>query len=115
MATEPIEVTDATFDSEVLQASTPVLVDFWAAWCGPCRMIAPVVNEIAGEQAGVLKVAKLDVDQNPATSTRFGVQSIPTLIVFKDGQPVERIVGYMPKERLLDRVRPHLATTTAQK
>ena len=115
MATEPIEVTDATFDSEVLQASTPVLVDFWAAWCGPCRMIAPVVNEIAGEQAGVLKVAKLDVDQNPATSTRFGVQSIPTLIVFKDGQPVERIVGYMPKERLLDRVRPHLATTAAQK
>ncbi|HOG48832.1 MAG TPA: thioredoxin [Anaerolineae bacterium] len=115
MATEPMEVTDATFEKEVLQAPTPVLVDFWAAWCGPCRMIAPVVKEIAGEQAGALKVGKLDVDQNPTTATRFGVQSIPTLIVFKDGQPVERIVGYMPKERLMDRVRPHLATAPAQK
>jgi thioredoxin 1 len=115
MATEPVEVTDATFEKEVLQSSTPVLVDFWAAWCGPCRMIAPIVKEIASEQAGVLKVAKLDVDQNPATATRFGVQSIPTLIVFKDGQPVERIVGYMPKERLMDRVRPHLAAAPEKK
>jgi len=115
MATEPVEVTDATFEKEVLQASTPVLVDFWAAWCGPCRMIAPVVKEIANEQAGVLKVAKLDVDQNPATATRFGVQSIPTLILFKDGQPVERIVGYMPKERLMERVRPHLAPAPEKK
>ncbi len=115
MAMEPLEVSDATFDAEVLQAGVPVLVDFWAAWCGPCRMIAPVVKEIASEQAGVLKVAKLDVDQNPTTATRFGVQSIPTLIVFKDGQPVERIVGYMPKERLMERVRPHLATAPAQK
>jgi thioredoxin 1 len=110
-----VEVTDATFEKEVLQSSTPVLVDFWAAWCGPCRMIAPIVKEIASEQAGVLKVAKLDVDQNPATATRFGVQSIPTLIVFKDGQPVERIVGYMPKERLMDRVRPHLAAAPEKK
>jgi len=78
-------------------------------------MIAPIVKEIASEQAGVLKVAKLDVDQNPATATRFGVQSIPTLIVFKDGQPVERIVGYMPKERLMDRVRPHLAAAPEKK
>ncbi len=115
MATEPMEVSDATFDTEVLQAGVPVLVDFWAAWCGPCRMIAPVVKEIASEQAGVLKVGKLDVDQNPTTATRFGVQSIPTLIVFKDGQPVERIVGYMPKERLMDRVRPHLTAAPAQK
>lgn len=115
MATEPMEVTDATFEKEVLQAATPVLVDFWAAWCGPCRMIAPVVKEIASEQAGTLKVGKLDVDQNPGTATRFGVQSIPTLIVFKDGQPVERIVGYMPKERLLDRVRPHLTAAPERK
>lgn len=113
MAMEPMEVTDANFDAEVLQSDLPVLVDFWAAWCGPCRMIAPVVKEIANDQAGNLKVGKLDVDQNPATATRFGVQSIPTLLVFKDGQPVERIVGYMPKERLMDRVRPHLATTPA--
>ncbi len=114
MAVEPMEVTDATFDKEVVQSAMPALVDFWAAWCGPCRMIAPVVKEIASEQAGALKVAKLDVDQNPATATRFGVQSIPTLIVFKDGQPVERIVGYMPKERLLERVRPHLAAAPAR-
>ncbi len=113
MAVEPMEVTDATFDAEVLQSELPTLVDFWAAWCGPCRMIAPVVKEIASEQAGSLKVAKLDVDQNVATATRFGVQSIPTLIVFKDGQPVERIVGYMPKERLMDRVQPYLTTAPA--
>ncbi|MDI7276327.1 MAG: thioredoxin [Anaerolineae bacterium] len=113
MAVEPVDVTDATFDKEVLQSELPTLVDFWAAWCGPCRMIAPVVKEIASEQAGVLKVTKLDVDQNPAVATRFGVQSIPTLIVFKGGQPVERIVGYMPKERLLERVRPHLAPAPA--
>jgi len=113
MAVEPVDVTDATFDQEVLQSELPTLVDFWAAWCGPCRMIAPVVKEIASEQAGVLKVAKVDVDQNPAVATRYGVQSIPTLIVFKGGKPVERIVGYMPKERLLERVRPHLAAALA--
>ncbi len=114
MATEPMQVADANFEQEVLQSPMPTLVDFWAAWCGPCRMIAPVVSEIASEQAGVLKVAKLDVDQNPATATQFGVQSIPTLILFKDGQPVERIVGYMPKERLMDRVRPYLAPAGAK-
>ena len=113
MAVEPMEVTDATFDREVLESPLPTLVDFWAAWCGPCRMVAPVVKDIATEQGGVLKVAKLDVDSNPATATRFGVQSIPTLIVFKNGEPVERIVGYMPKGRLMDRVRPHLAPTMA--
>jgi thioredoxin 1 len=114
MATEPIEITDANFEQEILQAKMPVLVDFWATWCGPCRMIAPVVKEIASDNAGVLKVGKLDVDQNPNTATKFGVQSIPTMIVFKDGQPVERIVGYMPKERLMDRVRPYLATAPAK-
>ena len=115
MALEPMDVTDATFEQEVLRAGLPTLVDFWAAWCGPCRMIAPVVKEIASDNAGVLKVAKLDVDQNPVTATQFGVQSIPTLILFKDGQPVERVVGYMPKERLMDRVRPHLATAPAKR
>lgn len=113
MAVEPMDVSDATFEQQVLHSSKPTLVDFWAAWCGPCRMIAPIVKEIASDYADSLNVAKLDVDNNPVTATQFGVQSIPTLILFKDGQPVERIVGYMPKERLMDRVRPHLATTPA--
>ncbi|HEV8635798.1 MAG TPA: thioredoxin [Chloroflexota bacterium] len=102
-------VTDETFQAEVLGAAEPVLVDFWAEWCGPCRMVAPVVEAIAAEQAGRLRVAKLDVDASPRTAERFGVQSIPTLIVFKNGQPVERIVGYLPKARLAAALAPHLA------
>jgi len=111
----PVAISDASFDTEVVASDQPVLVDFWAEWCGPCRMIAPILENIADEYAGSLKVAKLDVDSNPATMSKFGVQSIPTMILFKDGQPVERIVGYMPKERLLTKVRPHISTpaTTA--
>ena len=88
-----VAVTDQTFDTEVIQASVPVLVDFWAAWCGPCRAIAPAVEEIATEYQGRAKVVKLDVDENQDVSIRYGVQSIPTLLVFKDGQVVERLVG----------------------
>jgi len=105
---EPIDVTDDTFETEVIQSAIPAMVDFWAAWCAPCRMIAPILEEIAEEYDGQLKVAKLDVDHNPQVATQFGVMSIPTLILFKDGETVERLMGYMSKGRLLEKITPHL-------
>jgi thioredoxin 1 len=105
---KPIEVTDKTFENVVLKADLPTAVDFWAVWCGPCKMIAPVLEEIAQEYEGQLQVTKLDVDHNNDSAYKYGVMSIPTLILFKDGQPVERIVGFMPKEKLLLRLKPHL-------
>jgi len=102
-------VTDNTFQEEVLSSQQPVLVDFWATWCGPCRMVAPIVEEIAGEQEGKLKVAKVDVDANPQVAQQFGVMSIPTLMVFKNGEAVERLVGYMPKAKLMQAIQPHLS------
>jgi len=101
---KPLEVTDDTFEQEVLQASGPVLVDFWAVWCGPCRAIAPIVEELAGEYEGKLKVMKLDVDENPRVPTTYAVQSIPTLLIFKDGRQAERVVGAVPKKVIVDKI-----------
>ena len=103
-----LEVTDATFESEVLQADQPTLVDFWAAWCGPCKMVAPVVEEIAEEYGAHLRVAKMDVDDNRQTPSSYGIRGIPTLILFKDGQEAARIVGFRPKSGMLEQLKPHL-------
>ena len=97
-------LTEGSFDEEVTTGDEPVLVDFWAEWCGPCKMIAPILDEIAGEQEGNLKIAKLNVDEAPDIARRFEVMSIPTLILFKDGEPVKRIVGAKGKAQLLDEI-----------
>ncbi len=103
---EPLSVSDSTFESEVIQADTPVLVDFWAEWCNPCKMLAPIVEDLAAEYGGRMRLAKLDVDANPATAGQFGVMSIPTLILFKGGKAVERLVGYKPKTALKAKLDP---------
>ena len=103
-----VKVTDSTFEAMVVNSKTPVLVDFWATWCGPCKMIAPVLEEIATEMDGKLVIGKLDVDENQDTAMAFGVMSIPTLLLFKDGEPVDRIVGFQPKPQLLKRIAAHV-------
>jgi len=102
-------VTDASFEQEVLKSNTPVIVDFWAAWCGPCKMIAPILDEIANEFDGRIKVAKLDVDSNNKTAGRYNIMSIPSLLFFKNGQLVDQIVGAMPKSQLTSRLEKVLA------
>ncbi|MBI2973917.1 MAG: thioredoxin [Armatimonadetes bacterium] len=97
---KPMHVKEQDFETQVLKANTPVLVDFWAEWCAPCRMIAPIVEELAGEYDGKLKVVKLDVDDNQGIAYKYGIMSIPTLGIFKGGEMVERLVGYMPKQQL---------------
>ena len=98
----PVKVTDTSFETDVLGSSEPVVVDFWAEWCGPCRFIAPALEEIATEMGGKVKIAKLNVDENPSIMMRYGVRSIPTLIMFKNGEPTAMQVGAMPKNRLSD-------------
>lgn len=100
----PIEFTDANFEEEVLKSDVPVLVDFWAVWCGPCKMIAPFVEEIAGEYEGKAKVGKVDVDNNPQTAMTYGIRSIPTLLIFKEGKVVDQIVGAVPKGTLTSKI-----------
>ncbi len=94
------KVSDATFESDVLKATEPVVVDFWAEWCGPCRMIAPALEEIAGSMGDKVKIVKLNVDENPATATKYGIMSIPTLMIFKNGELASRQVGAAPKQKL---------------
>ena len=97
MAKEPVVITDDTFEDEVEKSSLPVLLDCWAPWCGPCKMLAPTMDLLAEEQAGTIKVAKLDVDENPKTAQKFGIMSIPTILILKNGEVVDRMVGVQPK------------------
>jgi thioredoxin 2 len=112
-AAAPVTVTDATFAAEVEGSPLPVLLDLWAPWCGPCRTIAPMLEELAGEMAGRVRVAKMNVDENPATSSRFAVRSIPTLLVLKAGREVDRLVGAHPKADIAARLARVLDTTTS--
>src|SRR5438874_3813616 len=109
MSDNVIQVSDGDFEAEVLGSDRPVLVDFWAEWCVPCHMVSPVVEEIARDHAGALSVGKLNVDDNPETARRYGVMSIPTLIVFKDGQEKARVVGARGKDAILREIEPHFA------
>lgn len=102
-------VNDRTFNGEVLEATLPVVVDFWAAWCGPCRMVGPIVEELADELEGKVKFAKVNVDENPGASMRYGIRSIPTLLIFKDGQPIGQITGALPKRELKRQIEAALA------
>ena len=101
---EPIALTDDNFSEEVLQANQPVLVDFWAAWCGPCRMVAPIVEELAGEYDGRAKVCKLDVDAAQKTAGEFGIRSIPTLLIFKEGKVADQVIGAVPKTQITEKL-----------
>ncbi|MDD3927499.1 MAG: thioredoxin [bacterium] len=106
---EVLHLTTDNFDSEVLQSDKPVLVDFWAAWCGPCRMVAPIVEEVANENAASLKVGKVNVDEESVLASRYGIRSIPTMLIFKNGEKVDQIIGYVDKNALTAKIKPHLA------
>ena len=108
MSSSAAPVTDASFPEQVLESSVPVLVDFWAPWCGPCRMVAPVVDEIAEQYEGQIKVVKLNTDDNPQVASQYGIRSIPTLMIFKDGQRVDMVVGAVPKTTLASTLEKYL-------
>jgi thioredoxin 2 len=110
MSGKPVTVTDATFSTEVERSPVPVLVDLWAPWCGPCRTIGPILEDLAAEMAGRLRVAKLNIDENPATTARFNIKSIPALLVFREGREVDRMVGVRPKAEIVRRLEQILAT-----
>jgi thioredoxin 1 len=101
---KPVEITDDNFETEVIKSDKPVLIDFWAVWCGPCKLIAPIVEELAAEYDGKVKIGKLDVDSNQQTAIKFGVRSIPTLLLFKDGKLKETIIGAVPKKNIVDKL-----------
>ena len=105
---KPVELTEESFEQEVLKAAIPVLVDFWAAWCGPCKMIAPIVEELATEYEGKLKIGKVDVDNHQKIAMQYGIRSIPTLLIFKSGKVVEQIVGAAPKKTVVEKLSKHL-------
>jgi thioredoxin 1 len=104
MMSKPVNITDETFETEVLQADTPVIVDFWATWCGPCKMIAPILEELAGEYADKVKVVKIDVDANNQTAAQYNIMSIPSLLFFKNGEVVDQVIGALPKAQLTARL-----------
>jgi thioredoxin 1 len=110
MAGNTIDFTDAAFDTDVINSETPVLVDFWAPWCGPCRAMAPTVDAVATEYAGQVKVGKLNTDENQQTAMRFGIRSIPTLLLFKGGKVVDQKVGAVPKPEVIKMLAPHVAS-----
>ncbi len=101
---KPLPISDSDFEQEVLESEMPVLVDFWAEWCGPCKMVAPVLDELAVEYEGKVKFTKMDVDYNPETAMKYGIRSIPTLLVFKGGSPVDQVVGALPKSKIKERL-----------
>ena len=107
--THPIAITDDTFEAEVIKSDIPVLVDFWAEWCAPCKIIAPIVEELANEMDGKVKFAKLDVDTNPKAATNYGIRGIPTMLIFNDGKPVDQVVGAVAKSVLKSRIDEVLA------
>lgn len=105
---KPLTITDQNFETEVLKSDQPVLIDFWAVWCGPCRAIAPIVEQLAGEYDGKVKIGKLDVDENPDTAVKYGVRSIPTLLIFKNGQVVDTIIGAVQKNVIVQKITPYI-------